>query len=1029
MMIDSGADVNVISEQDWLKLQNEFENGEAMIYDIDFEPKTVVKSYAAKHSLELICSFKSWVETVKKPKPNAFASFLVVKGSCRSLLGRSTAKRMQLLRVGLEVNALNEDNPEAVEEFPSIPNKVIDFDIDESVPAVRHQYVSIPAHYRKPANERLRSMARQGIIEKVTTAPRWLSGLSAVPKGKNNFRLVVNMRGPNRAIRRQFHRMPRVEEIKIKLNGSKWFTKLDLTSAFHHLKLSDRSRELTTFLTPDGMYRFTRLVFGVNCAPEIFQRTMEEVLQGIDGVIIYIDDILIHAADQVQLRERTRKVLEALAENKLTLNNEKCEFEKESLVFLGHKLSAKGLDIDEEKIKDIRGFRQPQTASELKSFIGLATYVSAFIPHFADLTKPLRDVSNKNFKWEDEQELAFQKTKEAIITCTTTQGFFDMEDETFLYTDASPSALGAVLVQRNSAGAQRIISFASKTLSKTERRYAQTQREALAVVWATEHFYYYLLGQKFTICTDAQGISYIFDRKGEAPRRIMRRAEGWAMRLDAFDYKISFIPGKENIADPPSRLCTGPDEEYIEGEAPCEIAEIVADQPEEISFGDDYLPPLEIAYHTAKDEELRAVMKAMETGDWSKDLGQFKTIEDELHEANGILMRMGLAVVPRDLRFKALTLAHKGHPGSTKMKSIIRARAWWPKLDSMVDDWVKSCKTCQLGGRREPPTPMRRAQLPESPWDLVAVDYCGPYASLGGISVLVLTDYYSRFMVAGPVRSTDFNSAKARLSGIFDIFGFPAQIKSDNGPPFNSNEWLTFCSDRGIEAKFIWPLNPQQNGMVERAMQTVGKAIAAAAVEGRKFNESLAETISAYNSGAHRVTNLIPNEVMFGRRLRGSLPLVQPALVTIDHDKMREKDWAEKLRAKEREDRKRGARPSDFAVNDKVVLRRAIKRKGQTTYDPTELVVVENRNGDLTMRAPDGHTIRRNQTWAKKIVERAVLPPHIDQSGTATTQQDAPSNAASNGSDTVENAVGLRPRRNAGVPSRYLDYLIELSQM
>lgn len=1015
MLIDSGAEADLMSESDWGKIKHDSENGKTIIYDIDYSPSVRIRSYASSADLRAICSFNAWLETTAKEKPRAFVKFVVVQGGTRSLLSRETSVKMKLLNVGLEVNKISME----ASEFPSIPNVSVDFDIDESVPPVRHPYVSIPAHYRQPAGERLAAMEASGIIEKVEGAPRWMSGLCAVPKGKNNFRLVVNMRGPNKAIRRQFHQMPRVDEIKVKLFGAKIFTKLDITSAFHHVPLSKKSRELTTFMTPHGMYRFKRLVFGVNCAPEIFQRIMENILTGIPNVIVYIDDILIFAKGKEELLELTERVLSALKDNNLTLNNEKCEYEKQNLTFLGHRLSAEGLDIDEQKVKDIKGFRKPKSTTELKSFLGLATYVRAFIPHFSDLAKPLQNVvKEKKFVWSEAHDESFEKLKSEIINCTTTQGFFSVQEKTILYTDASPYALGAVLVQENDEGDNRIISFASKTLTSTEARYAQTQREALAVVWATEHFYYYLLGQTFTIRTDAQGIAYIFDRNGDAPKRLIRRAEGWAMRLDAFDFNIEFVRGTLNIADPSSRLCTGDEEAYDETEAPCEIASITFVTPVEIVFDSEHLPKSEVAMRSTGDEELDQVRKALETGVWGGDIGAFRLVQEELHESDGILMRSGLAVLPVTLRPKALYLAHKGHPGMTKMKSILRERVWWPKMGAEVEDWVETCRTCALNGRKEPPTPMERSRLPSAPWDLVAVDFCGPYSMYGGISILAVVDYYSRFMLAGPVRSTDFGSTRLYLDEIFLQYGYPKEIKSDNGPPFNSSAYRQYCTERDIEPVFSWPLTPQQNGMAERAMQTVDKAMKSASVEGGDYRTALKDAVMAHNTAVHRTTNAVPSDVMHGRLLRRALPLTKPAGYQVDDEEIRERDWDAKQRSKEREDGKRRARESNITVGDTVVIRRAAKRKGETNYDPEELEVVGKRRGDLTMRSRDGGEVRRHVTLAKKIIERAG----------ATLEQDSHVAASERSDNEIDGMPAAeitrtRPKRSATAPKYLGDYV------
>lgn len=230
---------------------------------------------------------------------------------------------MKLLQLGGNVNTIAELSGDEShgETFPKIPNELVEFEIDPEVTPTRNAYYNIPAAFRERASKRLEKMIKQGIIEKVTKAPRWISGMCAVPKGAFDFRLVVNMKGPNRAIKRCYYRMPHLDEIQRKLHGATLFTKLDLTSAFHHVELKEESRDLTTFMAEDGMYRFTRLVFGVNCAPEKFQEIMERILRGVTGIIIFIDDILVFGKDLSELRERTQSVLEVLAQNNLTQKN------------------------------------------------------------------------------------------------------------------------------------------------------------------------------------------------------------------------------------------------------------------------------------------------------------------------------------------------------------------------------------------------------------------------------------------------------------------------------------------------------------------------------------------------------------------------------------------------------------------------------------------------------------------------------------------------------------------------------------
>lgn len=452
IMIDSGSDWNLVSVEDWAMLERGWKAGEIVLHDLKERPGDHARAYGAVKPMESLRCFYAYVEVCEARKPRNFAKFHVVANGQRSILGREAAIRMELLRIGLEVkssglNAVVGEN-KTVDEFPAIPNFIFDFDIDESVTPTVKAYVNIPEAYKEKATERLKEMKDRGIIEEVKKAPRWISGLSAVPKGKDDFRLVINMVGPNKAIRRRFYKMPSLESIRAKLIGARYFSKLDLTSAFHHVRLGEKSKEMTTFMGPDGMYQFRRLNFGVTSAPEAFQQKMEEVLQGIPNTLVYIDDILVFAKDLESLKKFTELVMKALKASNLTVNFGKCDFNKENLEFLGHKLSAAGFNISEKKVEDVRKFRKPATATELRSFLGLASFLASYIKNFADISKPLWEVvSTEKFSWGEKQDEAFHALKKAIINCTITQGFFSPTDETFLYTDASPVAIGAVLVQ------------------------------------------------------------------------------------------------------------------------------------------------------------------------------------------------------------------------------------------------------------------------------------------------------------------------------------------------------------------------------------------------------------------------------------------------------------------------------------------------------------------------------------------------------------------------------------------------------
>lgn len=233
-------------------------------------------------------------------------------------------------------------------------------------------------------------------------------------------------------------------------------------------------------------------MFGITCAPELFQKIMERVLSGCLGCLNFIDDIIIYGATKEEHDRRLQKVMNTLKEYNVTLNPGKCIFGVSKLHFLGHNLSSEGITPDGDKISAIKRFRAPRNSEEVRSFLGLINFVGKFIPNLATVTDPLRQLMKLGvpYEWGPSQAKALEHLKNSL-TNDTILGYYDKNDKTQLIADASPVGLGAVLIQINDQG-PRIISYASKSLSDVEKRYAQTEKEALALVWAVERFHFYL---------------------------------------------------------------------------------------------------------------------------------------------------------------------------------------------------------------------------------------------------------------------------------------------------------------------------------------------------------------------------------------------------------------------------------------------------------------------------------------------------------------------------------------------------------
>ncbi|XP_053686710.1 uncharacterized protein K02A2.6-like [Sabethes cyaneus] len=941
-LIDSGADVNIVAGHDWDHLNEQRKLGMVNLESIDI-PRKSLHAYAISKPILIANAFRAEVQVDHSNKPVVTADFFVVREGRQSLLGRSTASDMGLLKIGSSINNCEFQS----DVFPKMPGVKVRFSVDRSVAPVRNAYYNVPAAYRDGARKRLQEMESRGIIERVTSAPVWISGMSAVAKGKDDFRLVVNMRAPNKAIKREYFRLPLIEEIKVKLHGAKYFSKLDLSNAFYHLELCKESRDLTTFLTENGMFRFTRLMFGVNCAPEIFQREMSRILEKIENKVVYIDDVLLFGGTLEELRSTVSQVLRILRQNNLTLNTAKCEFDRTCLKFIGHDLDEKGFHINEQKIKDIRKFRSPVNASELRSFLGLASFVSPYIKNFADISAPLWPiVTAKSWNWGETHEKAFELVKDRIVHCTVSLGYFSERDKTILYTDASPNALGAVLAQKSSDRSSRIISFASKALTETEKKYAQNQREALAAVWAVEYFSYFLLGRYFVLRTDAAGITFILNRHRENSKRALTRADGWALRLTPYNYDVEYVRGRDNIADPSSRLYEGSSEPFDEDSSPWEIARLEANT---ITF----LTDEEVKNATASDETLQRVSDALETGNWPKELRKFHAISEYLSKRDGIIIKSGCAVIPENLRNKTLEMAHSGHPLAAKFKSILRERVWWPGMSEDAEQWVRSCSACAVNGKPEKPTPWN-ARLPQK---------------------------RSRYAITRPVKSTSFTNTRKILDEVFDREGFPEAIKTDNGPPFNGEEYKQYCASRGIRTIFSTPFFPQQNGLAESFMKVVNRAMSTACTNGTSYVEELQAAVHAYNAATHSITKFPPEEIMLGRKVKRGLPLISRGKTNHDDEVFNDRDREAKLRSKEREDKRRGAKRSAVKPGDTVIIERQLRAKGDSRFDIKRYTVTEENNGSLLLTDEEGRILKRHVSQVKKVYQwREKSPEHIDKS-------------------------------------------------
>ena len=310
---------------------------------------------------------------------------------------------------------------------------------------------------------------------------------------------------------------------------------------------------MITFITPFGQYCFNRVPFGITSAPEYFQKRMSQILAGLPGVVCMIDDTLVYGGTQEEHDRSLKAVLHRIKEEGGTLNFEKCTFSHHTVKFLGHIIGPEGIAADPDKLEEIQKMKAPTNVSEVRRFLGIVTQLSKFIPQNADISKPLRELlrHNNQWVWSEYQQAAFERLKQYLVS-PPVLAKYDPRKETKVAADASQYGIGAVLIQKQDDGTYRPVTYASRALTLTEQRYAQVEKEGLAVNWACERFRDYLIGIAFHIETDHKPLVSLLGKKNldELTPRIQR----FRMRLMGYKYSISHLPGKDLItADALSR--------------------------------------------------------------------------------------------------------------------------------------------------------------------------------------------------------------------------------------------------------------------------------------------------------------------------------------------------------------------------------------------------------------------------------------------------------------------------------------------
>ena len=909
----------------------------------------------------------------------------VAKGSSSSILSWATSQKLSLIKAVHQCReALPPATPAFLKDYPHLTGgmgeykgKPVHIHVDESVKPVAQPHRRIPFHVRKQVEEKLQQLEDEGIIERAEGPTPWVSPIVVVPKPQkpNEIRICVDMRALNKAIIRERYIIPTIDDVVSDLNGCKIFSKIDLNQGYHQIPLHPNSRPLTTFSTHIGLFRYKRLNFGLSCAAEVFQKKVSDAIRGIPCVKNISDDIYIGGVDQEAHDRHLKQVFYQLHDNGLTINLPKCQFRVPSMLFFGHVFSDKGMSPDPRKVEALQNAAPPTTTAEVRSLLSSAAFCSRFIKDFAVITRPLRLLTCDGAKWQwtEEEQSSFERLKAALST-KTTLGYFDPEKPTTIFVDGSPIGLGAVLTQEDLPSKEVTpLHYASCPLTPTQARYPQIDREALSIYWAVKRFHLFVYGKEFKVVTDHKPLVTLFNNPSSKPSA---RIERWLMELQQYRFTVEYRPGATNPADYASRHPVGDTESQkydLESE---EHIYFVAKNavPKAITLR-------EIESATAEDLTIQAVMSAVRSGCWHKtspnvslsEISRYEQVKEQLTCTDTVLLKANRLVVPASLQERIVDIAHESHLGIAKTKGCLREKVWFPLMDKMVEAKVKACLPCQAVTPLYNREPLQMSVLPDNPFDEVSIDF----AHMDGDTLLLLVDDYSRFPFVEPVSSTSASVVIPKLNQLFAMFGTPRVVKSDNGPPFNGDEFTKFARVLGFRHRKVTPLWPKANGEVERFVKTLKKCLKAAKTGGRNWRKELQTVLRSYRSTPHSTTGCSPATLLLKRAMRTKLPQADHADPISEI--IRRHDSAQKLKIKAYADKHGQVKPSNIGIGESVLVKRPFSAsKGATVYDPSPLRVVQKKGTMITAKNDD-HAVTRNSSFFKKLDQSIVVPAKDDE--------------------------------------------------
>lgn len=774
-------------------------------------------------------------------------------------------------------------------------------DIRNSPPVKTLPY-PIPQALQDEAKKQLNEMLAAGIIKRANSS--WACPMLLVkkkmldPSKPQQFRLALDLRLLNAVIMPSTYPLPKIQTLLSNLASFKFFTTLDLPSAYWQIHMPQHLRDKVTFTTPWGCFSYNRLVFGLRTAASTFQQLIDELIQQaeVEGVFSYQDDVVIGANSFAEMKTKLSQLLEVFIKNNITLSSTKCQFHKSKINFLGFEIANHQVMPMQSNIRKILAFPTPKTKKQVKSFIGLCSFYRSLIPAFARRIEPLIKLTSpkEKFKWSQLHEEAFQDLQQVFFKKPILH--LPNWDETFyVNTDASVTAISAVLMQKKN-GLLLPISFYSKLLSPSEKKYPPIKLELYAIFKGITSFKYQLYNRHFVVLSDAKPLNHY--KNSSSPADIITR---WLMEISEYSFSFEHIPGSENIlADYISRIpVPSPSEDIITNPKLLETDEIIPVDNSELDLRNNLPHDLQRCNHfdtnhdspcfllnintnnhisdellyseQRKDHGLRKIINKLENNTYKGQNNPYY-----LHPQTNILCydkffsselnNLHRAVLPTSLLSKALALAHVTHAGFNKTLENVKKRFTWRTMAADISNYINSCQTCLLNKNlHKAQAPLLPTPLPTACNQKVSMDLVGPFKNHSHI--LTVVDHFSRHLELYNLQTISAPAVTKALLHYCATHGKPDIVQTDQGKQFDSSIFSSFNDKLHMKLAFVTVAHPQANGLSESLNRQLKSAINTMLSEGYDLFTAMKVHQNLYNSTIHPATKFTPNKVHFGREM------------------------------------------------------------------------------------------------------------------------------------------------------------------